>query len=243
VSLLVDMGLAPGMPGIILGHYKNFLKIKDMHVEVGGLPKNPEPPYFYKAPFSPIDVIEEYIRPARFKVQGEIVEETYPMLNYEVLSHFGSDNGRILTDGLRTLLITNPDIPAMREYTVRDIRHLQTMAGSLILGAVNPIETSKLLEAWKYYPGEEDVTLYRQELFYGNKSILYEMMDTGVFPNSSMARTTGFTAIAVALYFILFRDRFDSGIIPPDALGSMPGSLHFILRFLKSCGIKYRRLK
>ena len=46
-------------------------EIDSFEYYVGGLPKNPKPPFNYKAPFSPVDVIEEYIRPARMKVNGK----------------------------------------------------------------------------------------------------------------------------------------------------------------------------
>ena len=42
-------------------------------IYVGGLPEIREWPFEYKAVFSPIDVIAEYPRPARFKINGEIV--------------------------------------------------------------------------------------------------------------------------------------------------------------------------
>jgi saccharopine dehydrogenase-like NADP-dependent oxidoreductase len=45
----------------------------------GGLPKIRKKPFEYKAPFSPIDVIEEYTRPARLKENGFIV--TKPALS------------------------------------------------------------------------------------------------------------------------------------------------------------------
>ena len=41
------------------------MEINSYECYVGGLPKEKNPPFQYKAPFSPIDVIEEYTRPAR----------------------------------------------------------------------------------------------------------------------------------------------------------------------------------
>ena len=62
----MDCGVAPGMGNIILGHHNNLMAIEDYECLVGGLPEKREWPYEYKAVFSPIDVIEEYIRPARY---------------------------------------------------------------------------------------------------------------------------------------------------------------------------------
>ena len=83
------------------------MKIDTFEYYVGGLPKFPEPPFNYKAPFSPIDVIEEYTRPARMMVNGHI--ETKPALS-EILEIMNFENIGTLeafnTDGLRSILFT-----------------------------------------------------------------------------------------------------------------------------------------
>ena len=68
VTAIYDAGVAPGLPNYLIGYYNNKINIKNFTYYVGGLPLNPEPPFNYKAPFSPIDVIEEYTRPARMMV-------------------------------------------------------------------------------------------------------------------------------------------------------------------------------
>jgi len=70
VTAIVDCGVAPGMDNIILGHYNELMKLTDFECLVGGLPKEKKWPFCYKAPFSPIDVIEEYTRPARYVENG-----------------------------------------------------------------------------------------------------------------------------------------------------------------------------
>lgn len=49
------------------------MQVDSFECYVGGLPKTRKKPFEYKAPFSPIDVIEEYTRPARLKENGAIV--------------------------------------------------------------------------------------------------------------------------------------------------------------------------
>ena len=63
VTLVVDCGVAPGMGNIILGYHNSLMKVDSYECLVGGLPLIREWPYDYKAVFSPIDVIEEYVRP------------------------------------------------------------------------------------------------------------------------------------------------------------------------------------
>ena len=78
VRVITDVGVAPGMDNVILGHHDKHMKITRFECLVGGLPQKPQPPFLYKAPFSPIDVIEEYTRPARLQRGGKVV--TLPAL-------------------------------------------------------------------------------------------------------------------------------------------------------------------
>ena len=73
VTAIVDCGVAPGMDNVILGFYNEKMKVTDFECLVGGLPKVKKWPFCYKAPFSPIDVIEEYTRPARYVEAGNLV--------------------------------------------------------------------------------------------------------------------------------------------------------------------------
>ena len=66
VVAVMDCGVAPGMGNIIFSHHDKSMKITDYECLVGGLPKKREWPFEYQAVFSPIDVIEEYVRPARY---------------------------------------------------------------------------------------------------------------------------------------------------------------------------------
>ena len=114
VTAIVDAGVAPGIPNYILGYHDKSISIDYFEYFVGGLPKKPKPPFNYKAPFSPIDVIEEYIRPARMMINSKIIK---PALSDIELINFGElGNLEIFnTDGLRSILKTMPHIPNMKE--------------------------------------------------------------------------------------------------------------------------------
>ena len=73
VIAVMDCGVAPGMGNIIFGYHDLNMKITDYECLVGGLPERREWPYEYQAVFSPIDVIEEYIRPARYVQNNQII--------------------------------------------------------------------------------------------------------------------------------------------------------------------------
>ncbi|MFN3414029.1 MAG: saccharopine dehydrogenase family protein, partial [Thermoanaerobaculum sp.] len=68
----VDCGVAPGLSHLLLGYW--YAQASTLHrftCYVGGLPKERVLPWEYKAPFSPVDVLEEYTRPARLRRNGQ----------------------------------------------------------------------------------------------------------------------------------------------------------------------------
>ena len=74
VRVICDMGVAPGMSHLLVGHFANQLDhVERVDIFVGGLPKVRTQPWEYKAMFSPVDVLEEYTRPARLVENGQIV--------------------------------------------------------------------------------------------------------------------------------------------------------------------------
>ena len=74
VTAITDAGVAPGISNLLFGKALfEFDQLYSANCYVGGLPQNPQPPWWYKTVFSPIDVIEEYTRPARFVVDNKII--------------------------------------------------------------------------------------------------------------------------------------------------------------------------
>ncbi|MCX6295348.1 MAG: saccharopine dehydrogenase NADP-binding domain-containing protein, partial [Bacteroidetes bacterium] len=125
VTAIVDCGVAPGMDNIILGYYNEKMNLTDFECLVGGLPKVKKWPFNYKAPFSPIDVIEEYTRPARYVENGEII--TKPAMSD--IEHIEMDGVGTLetfnSDGLRSIIFTMPHIKNMKEKTMRYPGHIE----------------------------------------------------------------------------------------------------------------------
>ncbi|MEN8212397.1 MAG: saccharopine dehydrogenase NADP-binding domain-containing protein, partial [Thermodesulfobacteriota bacterium] len=119
VTAVVDCGVAPGMSNMLTGYADHLLdKTLSAVIYVGGLPEVRKQPWEYKAVFSPIDVIEEYIRPAFYVEKGRVVEKEAlsdsELIDFPELGTLEVFN----TDGLRSL-IKNLDIPNMKEKTMR----------------------------------------------------------------------------------------------------------------------------
>lgn len=72
VTIIPDCGLAPGMTNVIASYLIKKANAKEMHIRVGGLPQNPEPPLNYALVFSVHGLINEYIEKAKIIKTGRL---------------------------------------------------------------------------------------------------------------------------------------------------------------------------
>jgi len=239
VCAVVDAGVAPGIPNFLLGYWNEKIKVNSFDYMVGGLPKNPSPPYNYKAPFSPIDVIEEYTRPARMRINSQVV--TKPALSDLEIFNF-SEVGQLEafnTDGLRSLLTTMTHIPNMKEKTLRYPGHaklIQLMIDDGLFNNKNFDNTiNRLFKDWKLKEDEPEFTILDINIFSDSKNIHYHLYDetNDISKSSSMARTTGFTATATINMLLnnLWRKK---GVFPPELVGKNEQCIDFLLSYLSS---------
>jgi lysine 6-dehydrogenase len=259
VTVVTDCGVAPGMGNIILGYHNKKMKVTSYECLVGGLPLVREWPYEYKAVFSPIDVIEEYIRPARYVQNGSVVIRE--ALSDAELIHF-NEVGTLESwnsDGLRSLIKTMSHIPDMIEKTLRYpgcVEYLRVLRESGFFSyeevdvkgvRIRPIDlTAKLLfPKWKLKPGEEEFTVMRIRMTGEEngqaKKIEYNLLDRTEKKSGtlSMARTTGYTCTAVAN--LVAEGKFNRiGICPPEYLGEEPENFNFIVNYLKERDVIYK---
>lgn len=258
VTIVTDCGVAPGMGNIILGYHHRRMEVNTYECLVGGLPVAREWPFEYKAVFSPIDVIEEYVRPARY-VQNNalVIREALSdpeLIHFDRVGTLESWN----SDGLRSLIKTMTGIPNMIEKTLRYpgcIEYLRVLRDAGFFSydpvevngvGVRPIDvTSKLLfPKWKLKPGEEEFTVMRiriKGIENGkNKEYTYNLLDYTDKETStlSMARTTGYTCNAAA-NLVLDGTFSRKGICPPEFLGEDASGFQRIMRYLKDRRINY----
>ncbi len=257
VSVVIDGGVAPGMSNIFLGYYASRMKVEKFVCYVGGLPVVRQWPFEYKAVFSPVDVIEEYVRPARYVENGKLIVK--PALSDTELIDF-DEIGTLEawnSDGLRTLLHTM-DVPDMIEKTLRypgTVEYLKVLRESGFFSyeeievngkKVRPVDvTARLLfPRWKLKPGEEDFTIMRVEISgvkeKQKRTFIYNMLDRYDKEKKmiSMARTTGFTCTALAN--LMLEGKIEGpGIIPPEMVAKKEENFIFILRYLQERGIDY----
>jgi len=261
VTAVVDCGVAPGMGNIILGYYNEQLKISSFECLVGGLPKTKKWPFNYKAPFSPVDVIEEYTRPARFVENGKIIIRKalsdVEMVEFEKVGSLESFN----SDGLRSLIFTMPHIPNMKEKTLRYPGHVEYISVLKESGffdqksikikdvSISPLDfTSKILfNDWKLGEKEEELTVMRISIKGLNndgktENIVYSLYDefSNATQTSSMARTTGYTATAV-VHLITENIFNEKGVFPPELIGKHKACYQFVINYLKDRNVIYKK--
>jgi len=259
VTAVVDCGISPGLSNIILGFHNERMKIDSYKCYVGGLPFKKTWPYEYKAFFSPIDVIQEYVRPARLFKDGKMIIEDalsdQELIEVEGIGTFEAFN----TDGLRTLLKTMK-IPNMVEKTIRYTGHSNLMKIFRETGffseektkvngtTIRPIDlTTKLLfPFWQPEKNEEEFTFLKIKISGKEenvrKEIIYEIFDKFDHKTNttSMARTTGYTCTSVAR-LVLEGKLKNKGICPPEYVGAIPGYYDKILNMLKQKNINIKK--
>jgi len=258
VTAVVDCGVAPGMSNMILGYHAARMDVRRFACYVGGLPFRREFPFEYKAPFSPADVIEEYIRPARYVENGHLVVkpalsdvENMDFAEIGTLEAFNSD-------GLRSLL-TTITVPNMIEKTLRypgHVRHILALRDSGFFGTeaidvggkkVRPLDATSavLFKHWQLHEEDDEFTVMRivvEGLEGGRvKGVQYDLFDrrdraTGF---SSMARTTGFPATAAAR-LVLSGKYGRKGICPPELIGADAAAFRFVMDELAARNVVYR---
>jgi lysine 6-dehydrogenase len=219
INIIPDCGLAPGMVSILAMHgAAKYDQVDEIHIRVGGLPQDPQPPLDYQLVFSVEGLINEYIEVARVIRDGKITEvesmtelESLSFDNFPPLEAFQTSGG---TSTLPDTFLGN--IRELDYKTIRYAGHCDKFKTMIDLGLCSSDEIlvdyekvtprkvfGDLLQ--KHLPADgPDYVLVRLE-FVGtkdgaSKKLRYDIVDkqdeaTGL---SAMMRTTAFPASIIA---------------------------------------------
>lgn len=241
-SLIIpDAGLAPGIGSLLAGYgYSLFNGAEKIIIKVGGLPRSPVPPFNYAVTWSVEDLIDEYMRPARVKVGGSIIEKE-PVTEIVDESIPGFENlESFITDGLRTMLYTLP-VSDMEERTIRYRGHGRMINLLKQIGLFSSEEVDvdgmrisprrflgRVFE--KYHSCGDDVVILQVEVFKGEKSKVFRIVELAREGFSAMVRTTATPVIAlVSMWFEGYMNG-ESGVIPLEIWGQ---NRRFTERFIQ----------
>jgi saccharopine dehydrogenase-like NADP-dependent oxidoreductase len=152
-----------------------------------------------------------------------------------------------------------PHIKNMKEKTLRypgHVEYVRVLKDSgffsekkiIVNGTeISPLDfTSKILFGeWKLGETEAELTIMRVTLKGENtngeiEEVVYNLYDEYCpeTQTSSMARTTGYTATAVASMFLegLFTEK---GVFPPELIGKQEACFEYIIAYLKERNVNY----
>lgn len=215
IVIIPDCGLAPGMANYVALHiYKEFQrkfnqKPESIKIRVGGLPQNPEPPFNYKLVFSAKGLINEYVEPSVIVKNNKVqtvesltdVEDIYFNLKRGAghstkMEAFNTSGG--LSDLFEHVSVNNLDYK-----TVRYAGHCNIFAAFKKLGLLNDAIIRKAIEisvTQNLTNNDKDLVVVRIAAEKFPYRIQYELIDfhDDITGHSAMARTTGYSAGAVA---------------------------------------------
>lgn len=230
VTVVPDCGLAPGMVSILAADgFSRLQRTDSIHIRVGGLPRNPEPPLNYALVFSANGLISEYVEPCLVLREGRPAWRE-PLAEIEELEFpkpFGKLEAFNTSGGTSTLPYTyRGRVKSLGYKTIRYPGHCTKFRLLFDLGLTDmkPVE----IDGKRIVPrhlliqrmeavlprGDSDVVLLRVEVkgtersrdretkrSSGGRTIRYELIDYADRRSglTAMMRTTGFSAAIVAL--------------------------------------------
>lgn len=245
VTLIPDLGVAPGMINILSGHGASKLdKVKSIKLYVGGIPVKPEPPIEYNHVFSMEGVFDHYTDPSLIIRNGR--KQEIPSLTEIEQIHFerfGPLEAFHTSGGTSTLSLSFPNVETLEYKTIRYRGHAEKFQLLVDLNLtklgyevdvngqmISPREVFlKVLDPIVEL-GEKDDAVLLRVLVGGDKddtpvSFEYEMVtykdrSTNV---TAMARATANT-ISVVAQMIANGTISEKGVYPPEQI--VPGDLY-----------------
>ena len=255
VTAIVDAGLAPGISNLLCGHIASTKQVDKITIFVGGIPKLRKWPFQYKAPFSFVDVIEEYTRTARVKLFGHVVEKE-AMSSVEIVETEIGSLEAFYTDGVRSMLFTLPEVPTILEKTMRYPGYAEYINVLKYSGFfnTNPVEisgtkisplqfTSKILDKEFHLKHDDEDIIVLQVIGEGKDKIGYELVDYYCKETklSAMARSTGYAACACAE--LIIQGKWNQhGVHLMEHLGKDATAFAFVMDYLSQRKLNIKKL-
>ncbi|WP_164670057.1 saccharopine dehydrogenase family protein [Virgibacillus doumboii] len=245
VTLIPDLGVAPGMINILSGHGASKLdELEEIKIYVGGIPVRPEPPFEYNHVFSMEGVFDHYTDPALI-IRNGVKQEIEALTEVERIhfEKFGPLEAFHTSGGTSTLPISYPNVDTLEYKTIRYPGHAEKFKLLVDLNLtrmdyevdvkgqkINPREVLlKVLDPIVDLKDKDDAVLLRvkvtgekdgQPKTYEYEMTTYKDRETNV---TAMARATANTISAVA-QMIGNGTITKRGVYPPEQC--VPGEVY-----------------
>lgn len=243
ITLIPDLGVAPGMINILAGYGASKLdQVSDIRLFVGGIPVHPEPPLEYNHVFSLEGVFDHYTDPSHVIREGKLLEvESLSEIEYVDFENFGELEAFHTSGGTSTLTDTFSDVNSLEYKTLRYKGHAEKFKLLVSLGFTDRIKTVKVdgrevklrsvlkavLEPLTRLGDKQDAVVLRvmvsgvkagEEISFEYNMVTTKDPKTGV---TAMAQATAYTISVVAL--MIGRGVIDKrGAYPPEMI--VPGA-------------------
>ncbi|WP_341845040.1 saccharopine dehydrogenase family protein [Halobacillus aidingensis] len=129
VTVIPDLGVAPGMINILSGYGAGKLdKLESIRLFVGGIPVRPDPPLEYNHVFSMEGLLDHYSDPSTIIRDGKLREvESLTEIENIYFERFGPLEAFHTSGGTSTLLKSYPHIDSLEYKTIRYPGHAEKM--------------------------------------------------------------------------------------------------------------------
>ncbi|MGE7675973.1 saccharopine dehydrogenase family protein [Lysinibacillus sp. NPDC094403] len=145
VTIIPDLGVAPGMVNILAGYGASKLDVvESIKLFVGGIPTEPKPPLNYTRVFSLDGVFDHYTEPSKMIQKGKL-QEVPSLSGVEPIyfKDFGVLEAFYTSGGISTLYKTFPNVQTLEYKTIRYKGHAEKfklLADLGFLDAGNKVE-------------------------------------------------------------------------------------------------------
>lgn len=245
VTIIPDLGVAPGMINILTGYgISKLTQAEEVRIYVGGIPLIPEPPLGYNHVFSLEGLLDHYTDPALIIRDGKMVEvPALSEIETVYFERFGPLEAFHTSGGTSTLARSFPFLKTLEYKTVRYPGHAEKFKLLVDLNLTrNDYEVE--VNGQKIKPRDVLLEVLKPILHLGNKedAVVLKVIVTGLQAEkrktyqyemitvkdsiqnvTAMARATAFTISAVA-QMIGRGDITKRGVFPPEQI--VPGDLY-----------------
>lgn len=143
VTIIPDLGVAPGMVNVLAGYGASKLdEVDSIKLYVGGIPTEPKPPLHYTRVFSLDGVFDHYTEPSKM-IQKGILSEVESLSGIEPIyfDEFGVLEAFYTSGGISTLYKTFPNVKTLEYKTIRYKGHAEKFKLLAELGFLDKTNT------------------------------------------------------------------------------------------------------
>ncbi|KXH83873.1 saccharopine dehydrogenase family protein [Sporosarcina sp. HYO08] len=147
VTIIPDLGVAPGMINILTGYGASKLdRVDTIKLYVGGIPVDAKPPLNYKVVFSLAGLFDHYTDPSKVIRNGKLIEiPSLSEIEPITFEKYGELEAFHTSGGISTLAQSFPDVDTLEYKTIRYQGHAEKFQLLVDLGLLSRDTTVQIM--------------------------------------------------------------------------------------------------